>query len=51
MKYEEVRLKACADGREAGIGIGQWTNSYNHRRPHQAMGNQRPTVMRRGGLN
>jgi hypothetical protein len=23
MKYEEVRLKACANGREAGIGIGQ----------------------------
>jgi len=50
MKYEVVRLKACADGREAG-DRRQWTNFHNQRRPQQAMDNQRPTVMRRGGLN
>jgi len=42
IKYEEVHLKAYADGREARAGIGQWIDFYNHRRPHQAMSNQRP---------
>jgi len=36
-QYEEVHLKAYADGREARDGIGSWMNFYNHRRPHQAM--------------
>jgi hypothetical protein len=26
IKREEVRPRAWADGREAGIGIGHWTN-------------------------
>ena len=42
IKYEEVHLKAYSDGREARAGIGQWIDFYNHRRPHQAMSNQRP---------
>src|ERR1700687_5213601 len=42
IKYEEVHLKAYADGREARDGIGSWMNFYNHRRPHQAMNNQFP---------
>ena len=42
IKYEEVHLKAYADGREARIGIGRWMDFYNHRRPHQAMSNQQP---------
>src|SRR5450631_1205889 len=37
IKYEEVHLKAYADGREARDGIGLWMNFYNHHRPHQAM--------------
>ena len=40
IKYEEVHLKAYADGREARTGIGRWIDFYNHRRPHQAMSNQ-----------
>ncbi len=50
VKYEEVHLKAYADGREARAGIGQWMEFYNHRRPHQAMGNQRPMAVWRDGM-
>jgi putative transposase len=42
IKYEEVHLKAYADGRDARNGIGLWMNFYNHHRPHQAMNNQLP---------
>ena len=42
IKYEEVHLKAYADGREAQAGIGSWMTFYNFRRPHQAMNNQMP---------
>jgi putative transposase len=45
IKYEEVHLKAYADGREARAGIGAWIDFYNHRRPHQAMDNQRPMAV------
>lgn len=39
--YEEVYLKAYANGREARVGIGAWRAFYNHRRPpHQAMNKQ-----------
>ena len=41
--------KAYADGREARIGIGRWIDFYNHRRPHQAMSNQRPMNVWRNG--
>ena len=37
-KYEEVHLKAYANGLEARIGMGQWVRFYNERRPHQALG-------------
>jgi putative transposase len=50
IKYEEVHLKAYADGREARAGIGYWIDFYNHRRPHQAMGNQRPMAVWREGV-
>ena len=29
IKYEEIHLKAYADGREARAGIGSWMNFYN----------------------
>ena len=45
IKYEEVHLKAYADGREARIGIGRWMDFYNHRRPHQAT--EQPTTNER----
>ncbi len=50
IKYEEVHLKAYADGREARAGIGSWMNFYNHRRPHQAMDNQAPMAVWRDGM-
>ena len=51
IKYEEVHLKAYADGREARDGIGSWMNFYNHRRPHQAMNNQFPIAAWRAGMD
>ena len=50
IKYEEVHLKAYADGRDARAGIGHWIDFYNHRRPHQAMDNQRPMAVWRKGM-
>src|SRR5712692_7105795 len=50
IKYEEVHLKAYADGRQARDGIGSWMNFYNHRRPHQAMNNQFPMAAWRAGM-
>jgi putative transposase len=51
IKYEEVHLKAYADGREARAGIGSWMTFYNFRRPHQAMNNQRPMAVWRAGMD
>ena len=47
IKYE----KAYADGREARAGIGSWMTFYNFRRPHQAMNNQMPMAVWRGGMD
>jgi putative transposase len=44
LKYEEVHLKAYANGLEARIGIGQWLRFYNESRPHQALGYQTPAA-------
>ena len=44
LKYEEVHLKAYANGLEARIGIGQWFRFYNDSRPHQALGYKTPAV-------
>jgi putative transposase len=49
IKYEEVHLKAYANGREARAGIGAWIEFYNFRRPHQAMNNQMPMAVWRDG--
>ncbi len=35
IKYEDGRLKAYADAREAPAGIGSWMTFDNFRRPHQ----------------
>ena len=51
IKYEEVHLKAYADGREARAGIGSWMIFYNFRRPHQAMNNQTPMAVWRAGMD
>jgi putative transposase len=51
IKYEEVHLKAYADGREARADIGSWMTFYNFRRPHQAMNNQTPMAVWRAGMH
>ncbi len=51
IKYEEVHLKAYADGCEARSGISSWMTFYNFRRPHQAMNNQMPMAVWRGGMD
>lgn len=42
VKYEEVYLKAYADGREARISLGKYFRFYNTIRPHQALGYRTP---------
>jgi putative transposase len=51
IKYEEIHLKAYADGREARAGIDSWMTFYNSRRPHQAMNNQMPMAVWRAGMD
>jgi putative transposase len=51
IKYEEVHLKAYADGCEARSGISSWMTFYNFRRPHQAMNNQTPMAVWRDGMD
>ena len=51
IKYEEVHLKAYANGREARAGIDSWMTFYNFRRPHQAMNNQTPMAVWRAGMD
>jgi putative transposase len=51
IKYEEIHLKAYADGREARADIGSWMTFYNFRRPHQAMNNQMPMAVWRAGMD
>jgi len=51
IKYEEVHLKAYADGREARAGIGSWVTFYNFRRPRQAMNNHMPMAVWRAGMD
>jgi putative transposase len=45
LKYEEVYLKAYADGREARAGISAWISFYNGKRPHQALGHRTPMAV------
>ena len=42
LKYEDLYIKGYADGIEARAGITEWMSFYNHRRPHQALGNKAP---------
>ena len=50
IKYEEIHLKAYANGREARAGIGSWMTFYNEERPHQEMDNQMPMAVWRAGM-
>jgi putative transposase len=51
LKYEEVHLKAYANGLEARIGIGQWLRFYNERRLHQALGYNTPMAAWAAGVS
>jgi putative transposase len=49
LKYEDVYLKAYADGREAKAGIGAYFAFYNEQRLHQALGYRTPMAVWRYG--
>jgi hypothetical protein len=49
LKYEEVYLKAYADGHEARAGIGAWFAFYNRTRPHQALAGRMPIAVWQAG--
>lgn len=42
IKYEEIYLRAYADGREARAGIGAYITLYNGSRPHSSLGGRTP---------
>ena len=42
VKYEEIYLHAYDDLAEARQGLGAYFEFYNHKRPHQALGDQPP---------
>jgi len=42
VKYEEVYLKAYQNGRDAGLGIGDYFRFYNAERPYQSPGYRTP---------
>lgn len=48
VKYEEVYLKAYADGREARISLGTYFRFYNTSRPHQSLGYRTPAEVYTG---
>jgi putative transposase len=45
LKYEDIYLKAYADGIEAKAGIGAWIDFYNNQRLHQALGYRTPMAV------
>lgn len=48
LKYEDVYLHDYATLADARAGIARWIRFYNHRRPHQALGNRSPMDVYRG---
>lgn len=42
IKYEEIYLRAYADGHEASAGIGAYIALYNGHRPHSSLGGKTP---------
>jgi putative transposase len=48
VKYEEVYLKAYADGREARISLGEYFRFYNTSRPHQSLSYRTPAEVYTG---
>ena len=48
VKYEEVYLKAYANGRDAKAGIDTYFHFYNTQRPHQSLGYRTPAELFNG---
>jgi putative transposase len=44
VKYENVYLKSYANYHEANAGLIDYFQFYNHRRPHQSLGNMTPAA-------
>ena len=44
VKYENVYLKSYANYHEANAGLTDYFQFYNHRRPHQSLGNMTPAA-------
>jgi putative transposase len=49
VKYEEIYLKAYADGAEGRKGLERYFPFYNRERPHQSLGYQTPWEVHREG--
>jgi len=47
LKYECVYLHAWETGSQARVGVRDWMEFYNHRRPHSALGGKPPAVIYR----
>ena len=45
LKYECVYLHAWETGSDAKAGVRKWMDSYNHKRPHSALGRKPPAVV------
>jgi putative transposase len=50
VKYEEIYLKAYADGAEGRKGLEQYFPFYNQARPHQSLGYRTPWEVHRAGI-
>lgn len=42
VKYEDIYIKSYNNAQEAKIGLRDYFNKYNNRRPHQGLGNLTP---------
>jgi putative transposase len=51
VKYEEIYLKAYADGREGEESLQRYFKFYGHERPHQALGYATPWAVYQQGLS
>jgi putative transposase len=44
IKYDDIYLRSYADGHELERGVTRWFQRYNHRRPHETLGNITPAM-------
>lgn len=50
IKYEDIYLKGYTTVQELRIGLTDYFNFYNHKRPHQSLNNLTPATVYQGGL-